>query len=85
MDCRLALSRTAPPEFCSAQTQCSGRKWYIVLLKGNGEKGYFIDGTKLKGGLSMGGDDYKIHPNELSDWTSFNFYSDLFGVILQRN
>jgi len=56
-----------------------------VLLKGNGEKGYFIDGTKLKGGLSMGGDDYKIHPNELSDWTSFNFYSDLFGVILQRN
>jgi hypothetical protein len=61
----------------------SGQRWYIVLLVANGERGYFINGTLLKGGWSIGGDDYKLHPNELSDWTPFSFYADLFRAILE--
>ena len=48
-----------------SRLRSSGQKWYIVLLLAKGEKGYFIDGTLLKGGWSIGGDDYKLHPNEI--------------------
>lgn len=70
----------------------SGHPWYVVLLGASGENGWFLKGSRVmelaKERLwsvqrrPTGGDDYKIHRNELGDWIPFRFYIDFFRIIL---
>ncbi len=61
-----------------------GRRWYVVLLLGSGERSYLGTSEEVKGGFRYkAGDQYKVHEKEIKDrLPEFDSYAKLFLRLL---